>query len=405
MVSSAVPSGYMPTVLDYASIDKVAAEVDEETIWLRREIHRYPELAGNERRTSAMVAERLDAAGLSVSTRVGGYGVVAVLEGTIPGPTVGFRADMDAIEGTESFRGDFASSVPGVAHLCGHDMHTAVGVGLARVLAQSRGRISGRVMFLFQPAEETLAGARAMLADGVFERDVPREVYALHCAPLPAGTFAVMPGAGQPGQDHVEIEFSGPTAVADAARLAAVIDGYSTLRYPQDPKEFEWLAAGLQQPDGPLARFVVAASEVTPQAGGARVRGWLRAWPESRYFEIRDEVRSLVNSCADAWVEFPDEPFPAMVCSPELSEAAAGFLRGTFGDEAVTVMRALYPFNGEDFALFLRCVPGAMFYLGVANPVAGVNSMQHSPDFAADERALGIGVRAMAGFLASRLAV
>jgi amidohydrolase len=187
-------------LLNYALIDKAAAEIDEETIWLRREIHRHPELAGNERRTSALVAERLHAAGLSVSAHVGGHGVVAILEETGSGPTVGFRADMDAIEATESFHADFASSVPGVAHLCGHDVHTAVGVGLARVLAQLRGWINGRVVFLFQPAEETLSGARAMLADGVFERVTPREVYALYCGPLPMGTFAVMPGVGQPGK-------------------------------------------------------------------------------------------------------------------------------------------------------------------------------------------------------------
>jgi metal-dependent amidase/aminoacylase/carboxypeptidase family protein len=396
----------MPSALEYAAIDRAAAEIDEETIWLRREIHRHPELAGNERRTAGLVAEGLRAAGLSVSVGVGGHGVVAALEGAASGPAVCFRADMDAVEAAESFRADFASSVPGVAHLCGHDVHTAVGVGIARVLARLRDRINGQVVFLFQPAEETLSGARAMLADGVFERVTPREVYALHCGPLPVGMFAVMPGVGQPGQDRFEIELSGsgPGVMADADRLAAAIDGYSTIQYPRSPAEFERLGEDLLRADGPLARFVVAATQVTACDGGARVRGWLRAWPETRYTELRDEVRSLVESCPGARVEFPDEPFPAMVCSPELSMAAAGYLRGAFGDDAVVAMRALYPFNGEDFALFLRQVPGAMFYLGVANPEAGVNGIPHSPDFAADERALGIGVRAMAGFLASRLA-
>lgn len=92
-----------------------------------------------------------------------------------------------------------------------------------------------------------------------------------------------------------------------------------------------------------------------------------------------------------------------MVCSPELSEAAATYLQGALGAEAVMVLHASFPFNGEDFALFLRDVPGAMFFLGVANPEAGINGAPHTPDFAADERALGIGVRAMAGFLSSRL--
>lgn len=395
----------MAAVLDKASIDEVAAEIDGETILLRREIHRHPELAGDERRTSALVAGRLEAAGLRVATGVGGYGVVAVLEGDAPGRTIGFRADMDAVDAPESFRGDFASSVPGVAHLCGHDVHTAVGVGIARVLARLRDRIAGRVVFLFQPAEETLRGAEAMLADGVFDQDPPEEIYALHCGPLRAGTFAVMPGTGQPGQDHIEIELSGPDAATEAERLAAAIEGYSTIRFPQGPEEFAVLAADLQKADGPLARFVVATSHVRQtQQGGAHVDGWLRAWPESRYFEIRDEMRGLADSCADARIGFPQKPFPAMICSTELSEAAAGHLRGALGDDAVLVMRALYPFSGEDFGLFLNRVPGAMFYLGVADPTAGIDGVPHSPDFAVDERALGTGVRAMAGFLASRLA-
>lgn len=186
----------MTSVLDHASIDKAAAEIEEETIWLRREIHRHPELAGNERRTSALVAERLQAAGLSVSTGVGGHGVVAVLEGSGPGPTLGFRADMDAVDAPESPDAEFASLVPGAAHLCGHDLHTAIGVGLARVLARRRDRINGRVVFLFQPAEETLAGARAMLADGVFDQVAPQEVYALHCSPCP---WARSPSCREPG--------------------------------------------------------------------------------------------------------------------------------------------------------------------------------------------------------------
>ncbi|WP_194900131.1 M20 metallopeptidase family protein [Catenulispora pinisilvae] len=393
----------MPTVLDDASIATATARIEPELIRLRREIHRHPELAGHELRTSALVAAQLTAAGLAVTTGVGGHGVVAMLDGGSPGPTIAYRADMDAVADPETFDGDFASAVPGVAHICGHDVHTAVGVGLARVLAALRDRICGRVVFLFQPAEEDLTGAAAMLADGVFDRDVPREVYAVHCGPLPVGTFGVMPGTGHPGQAYVEIDLAGPRARADAARLAAAIDGFTTVRRPTSPEEFAQLIAGLQEPDGPLARFVVADSRVTERPDGAHVSGWLRAWPESRYAEIRDEVRALVDGCADARVEFP-EPFPAMVCSPELSNAAADYLRGALGPDAVWVIRALFPFNGEDFALFLQRVPGAMFYLGVANPELGIDGAPHSPDFSVDEGAVGVGVRAMAGFLADRLA-
>lgn len=319
------------------------------------------------------------------------------------GPTVAYRADMDAMDGDEMFDGDFASQVPGAAHLCGHDMHTAIGVGIAQVLARLRHHLTGRVVFIFQPAEETLDGARAMIADGVLDRTAPQEVYALHCDSLPVGTFAVMPGYGLPGQDRFHIELSGPNAAADGSRLVAGLDALSTVGYPQTPEQFQKLLSDLQRRDGPLARFVLAESILTTDERGAQVRGSLRAWPSDRHPRIRDEVRHLVESIDGARIEFPAPPFPAMVCSARLSEAAAAYLRDTIGTQAVIVWHAAFPFHGEDFALFLQRVPGAMFLIGVADPDAGLHGPPHAPDFAADERAIGIGVRAMAGLLSNRL--
>ncbi|WP_329272375.1 hypothetical protein [Streptomyces pseudovenezuelae] len=159
----------------------------------------------------------------------------------------------------------------------------------------------------------------------------------------------------------------------------------------------------MQTPDGPLARFVYALSHSSSGDDGARVHAYLRAWPESLYAEIREEVRRWVDALPRGRVEFTEPPLPAMVCSPELNAVAASYLRGALGADAVMVLHAAYPFNGEDFAYFLHQVSGAMFYLGVANPEAGINGVPHSPDFAADEHAIGIGVGAMAGFLSHRL--
>jgi amidohydrolase len=289
------------------------------------------------------------------------------------------------------------------AHVCGHDLHTAIGVGIAQVLARLRHRISGRVVFMFQPAEETLAGAHAMIADGVLDRTAPQEIYALHCGPLPVGTFAVMSGHGLPGQDRYHIDLSGPNAAEDGKRLRATIDALSTARRPQTTKQFQKLLSDLQRKDGPLARFVVAESALTMDQRHAHVQGSIRAWPDDRYRQIRDEMRRLVASVDRAPIEFPAEPFPAMVCSSQLSEAAAGYLRDAVGTRAVIVWHAAFPLYSEDFALFLRQVPGAMCLLGVANPEAGCNGVPHTPDFAADERAIGFGVRAMAGLLSKRL--
>lgn len=389
-----------------ASIDRIAACLDAELVSLRRDIHRWPELAGAERRTASAVAQRLRAAGLSPATGVGGHGVVAVLDGARPGPTVAYRADMDAVAGDELAVGECSSQVPGVAHLCGHDLHTAIGVGVAQVLTRLRHRFSGRVVFLFQPAEETLRGASAMIETGVLDRTAPREIYALHCGQLPVGTFAVSPGAGQAGQDVGHIEVSGPDAIDRGERLLAALNGLCTIAYPRTPAELARVVLDLQLPDGPLARFVFVQSRSTSgEDGTVRIRLGLRAWPDEVYPLLRKEVCRIVGAVGCARVEFPQPPFPAMVSSRELSWAAAVHLRLVAGVRAVKVLRAVLPFNSDDFALFLHRVPGAMLYLGVADPDTGVNGIPHAPDFAADERAIGLGVRAMAGLLLRRLHV
>jgi amidohydrolase len=221
--------------------------LDDELIELRREIHCCPELAGEERETAGLVAEQLRAAGLEVTTGVGGHGVLAVLDGSADGPTVVYRADMDAVDAQHNvyrfprsgraFDEGFASRVPGVAHLCGHDLHTAIGVGVARTLAQGPAPVRGRLAFVFQPAEEPLQGARAMLETGLVQRLAPRESYALHCAPLPAGTIAVSPGYGLPGLDHIRIVLPG----GDDAAVAAIVSEVSelgTVEYPQSVADY-----------------------------------------------------------------------------------------------------------------------------------------------------------------------
>lgn len=421
-----------------AAVDRVAARLDAETVELRRTIHRRPELAGDERHTAALVAQRLQAAGLSVTTGVGGHGVVAVLDGTGggpgAGPTVAYRADLDAVAADEpACPPAFASRVPGAAHLCGHDVHTAVGVGVAEVLARLRDRIRGRIVFVFQPAEETCEGARAMIATGLLERLAPREIYALHCAPLPTGTIAAAPGLGLPGQDRFTAHLPGPAAASAAAALAARLDGLGTVRRPATEPEWQRLLGHLSEPDGPLARYVfIETRVVTPGPdgtadgpAGARVEGWTRAWPDGRYAALRAQIRALVAEHPGARVEFDGEPFPAMVNSPELGAAGARRIARTLaalaapGDDArgeapgatapraaapqAVTLHGTLPFNGEDFALFLRRVPGAMFFLGVGGPEAGLGGLPHSPAFDPDERAIGIGTRAMAALLCHRI--
>jgi metal-dependent amidase/aminoacylase/carboxypeptidase family protein len=173
--------------------DRIAAQVTSETsslVAFRRDLHQHPEVSGAESRTAARIAARLRDLGLTVRTGVGGHGVVAELTGGRPGPLVAYRADMDAVPSTAPDPVEFSSTVPGVRHICGHDLHVTVAVGLASALAKVRADLPGRVMFIFQPAEERAAGARAMLDDGLFRDARPSAIFGLHTSPLPVGQLA-----------------------------------------------------------------------------------------------------------------------------------------------------------------------------------------------------------------------
>lgn len=390
-----------PKSVNEESVNAVAAGLDRDLIELRRNIHRHPEIAGQEQRTAEVVARRLRAAGLDVTTGVGGYGVVGVLTGANRGRTVAYRADMDAVPPDEQIGGGTQA-----AHLCGHDVHTTVGVGVAEVLARLRDRLDGTVMFVFQPAEEALAGAAAMLDDGVFARTRPAEIHALHCGPFPVGQFVVTPGFGLPGQDRGVITLTGSNAMARAGRLATEIGALGTVSPPATSEDLEQLVADIQAQDSPLARFIFMQAQASDAEGRVEVRVSCRCWPEDRYAEIRQDIRRLARSAGEASVTFPNDPFPAMVCPEREGQAIKRYLRQTAGRDRVRTLHAAVPYSGEDFALFLDRVPGTFTFLGVRAPGAAIEtSYPHFGTFSPDERAIGYGVRAMAGWLAGRTSI
>jgi metal-dependent amidase/aminoacylase/carboxypeptidase family protein len=392
-MASAEPASALRS-LDEDAVDAAASRLDGDLIELRRDIHRHPEVAGQERRTAELVAERLRAAGLEVRTGVGGYGVVGVLTGARPGRTVAYRADMDAVPPDQQ-RGDGAV----LAHVCGHDLHTTIGVGVAQVLASLRDRLAGTVVLVFQPAEETLAGAAAMLGDRVFAGTRPVEIHAVHCGPFPVGQFAVTPGFGLPGQDHGVATFTGSDANERAQRLAAEINALGTVSPPGSSADLERLVVDVQLPDGPLARFVFMTASASDTA---EVQVSYRCWPEQRYLQVRQDIRRLARA-AGTTATFAADPFPAMRRPEREGQAIRHYLRHTLGQDRVRTLHAALPFSGEDFALFLNRLPGTYTILGVRSPGADIEtSYPHFTTFNPDERAIGHGVRAMSGWLAER---
>lgn len=366
-------------------------------IALRRAIHREPELAGHEEATARRIVGALQGLGFEVRTHVGGQGVVAILRGGRPGPVIAYRADMDAVDDDEQADVVFRSIHAGAGHICGHDIHMAVAVGLAQIFAAERAELPGTLELIFQPGEEALTGARAMIDAGALADPAPREIYAVHAAGLPVGMISIAPSVGLPGLDQFDLKLPPGTS---APEVAARIRALSTVERPHDAAGWQALLGELMASPSPLDHFLWVRAFPDPKLPQIHVA--VRAARDDAYDGVRAQIAALAPP--STVVDHPEPPFPGMFSDAALSNAAAAPLASVIGADHVVRVAASFPFNGEDFALFLHRVPGAMFWLGVANPEHGMNGLPHSPDFQADERAIAIGARAMAAVIRARMA-
>ena len=198
-----------------------AAELQTELVELRRDFHRHPEVAGEEVRTAQKVAEYLEHLGLEVTKNLGGHGVIGLLKGAKPGKTVVWRADMDAMHADEPDPVSFKSEIEGKRHICGHDVHTTIGLGIAKVLSERKNELAGNIYFLFQPAEETLRGAADMIQDGVLDLMKANEIYGAHVSPLQVGVLSAKPNMVYADWHHITIRFQGNE---NKTEIAALID-------------------------------------------------------------------------------------------------------------------------------------------------------------------------------------
>jgi amidohydrolase len=386
------------------SVSRLAEAFYPELIGIRRDIHRHPELSGEEERTAALIAYYLDELGLEVETGVGGHGVVAFLRGTRNQPVVAYRADMDALEGEIFEDHNFSSVIPNTSHKCGHDVHVAIALGAAHILTTMRSELPGSVKFIFQPAEENLSGAVKMLEAGVLDNNPPLAIFATHVAPCECGKIAVNPGLGLPGIEEFTIYFQGENAVQVAENIERSINQIGTVSYPKNDREaqqfFDHLVQHASEPDV----FILAEGYLDEERtnGRATLRGFIKASSESEYVLARNEINSLLSDYQDASLVIHrtfDKVVPDMVNDEVLAMWSICPLQEMAGSGNVIVARRTTPFSGEDFACFLQRIPGVMFFLGGSNKGKNISAVPHSPHFAIDERAILVGVKCMANLL------
>jgi amidohydrolase len=373
---------------------QAVAARERDLVGRRRHFHAEPELAFKEAETARVIADHLSRFGLEVSTGVARTGVVGNLEGGRGGRRVLVRADMDGLPIEERSGLPYSSIRGGVMQACGHDVHLAIALTLAQLLAERRDSIAGSVRFAFQPAEEISSGASAMIREGVLE-GVDR-VLGLHVwAGLETGRIAVRPGPMWASADLFELTVTGkgghgamPHLTVDAVVVAAqVISALQTLVSRETaPTEPAVLTLG----------SVHGGSAANVVAGEVRIQGTLRAFNPALRERLLKRIAELARGIASSMggsAGFTNlSGAPPVVNDAAMADMVAAAAREVVGEENVTPFEPLMV--GEDFAYFLEQRPGCFFLLGGA-PEDGPR-VHHTADFAVDERCLLIGLEVMA---------
>lgn len=371
-------------------INRFADLAEEITEW-RRDIHAHPELLYDTHRTSELVAEKLKAFGVDeVVTGIGRTGVVGVIKGKSngSGKVIGLRADMDALPLDEITGKPYASTVPGKMHACGHDGHTAMLLGAAKYLSETR-NFDGTVIVIFQPAEEGGAGAKAMVDDGLMDRFGIQEVYGMHNMPgEPLGSFHIRPGAMMAAADRIQIDIEGV-----GGHAAKPHDAVDTLLV--GAHIIQAVQSIASRNVDPLKSVVVSITafnggftdNVIPQT--ARLRGTVRTLDA----EVRDlaekRLKEIVPTIASAFGAKAEvnylRDYPITINHAEQTEFAAGIARKISGDDNV-VTDVAPTMGGEDFSFMLLERPGAFIFVGNGN-----SASLHHPAYDFNDELIPVG--------------
>jgi amidohydrolase len=387
-----------------------AAQVEDKVIAWRRDIHQHPELSNREVRTAALVAGHLKALGFDeVRTQVGHTGVIGILKGGLPGPTVALRADMDALPVKEMVDLPFASKVRTtyrgrevyVMHACGHDAHTAILMGVAQVLAGMRAQIPGTVRFIFQPAEEgppegEEGGAPLLIKEGVLAGpDAPGAIFGLHVAPAPAGTVSANSGGIMAAADNFSITIKGrqthgamPWMGVDPITIASqVILALQTIPSRQLDITRSAAVISVGAINGGV-RGNIIPSEVT-------LIGTIRTFDKQVQKNLHDKMRSMVQGIAESYGATAEVDInmvmPVTYNDPTLTRAMTPVLKNQFGDGWV---EGGFTMGAEDFAFYQEKIPGMFVSLGVLPEGTPLDKAapNHSPFFQVNEAELVKGV-------------
>jgi amidohydrolase len=384
-----------------SDIRALEKEIHPELVAIRRQLHAHPELSFQEHQTAALICKWLDQLKIPYQKGLAGTGVVGFIKGKNPGKSLrAFRADMDALPIQEAGEKPYRSTVPGVMHACGHDVHTTCLLGLAHILQTLKNRWEGTIQLIFQPGEELLPGGASLLLDeGIFSPLKPEAIIAQHVhPPLEAGKVGFRAGPYMASSDELYLTVTGKgghgamphDCIDPIAIMAQIISGLQMVvsRYA-NPFTPSVLTFGRIQSDG-------GATNIIPNS--VSLQGTFRTMDESWRIQAHQQISSIVSGIAQSFgaeaVLRIVQGYPVLVNDPKLTarcrEASESYL-GTSN-----VVDLPMRMTSEDFAWYSHHIPACFFRLGTGNVEKGISSPIHTDTFDIDESALSIGAGLMA---------
>jgi amidohydrolase len=378
-------------------IGRIAARLTPELSELRKQLHQHPELAFEEHETAKAVSAFLSRLGVPFRTGIGKTGIVAVLEGSAPGRTIGIRADMDALPIHEQTGLPFASKIPGKMHACGHDVHTVIALGVAAALSEMKDSLKGTIKFIFQPAEETLSGARAMIADGVLDDPKMDLILGYHNWPaVPAGKVGYNAEAVMSSADAFDVTLKGrdghgahPHLAVDALAAGAYFVSQLQTIVSREVKPLSPAVLTVGEFHAGTARNVIA--------GSAQLKGIVRTMEPGLSEKIEAAMRRMLEGIKTGMrVDYEldwKRVAPALRNHPATLARLLASARDVLGES--NVLELPEPSMGsEDFAWFAEKVPAA--HLRIGSKIDGLDTAIHRANYDCNELAIPVGIRVVA---------
>ena len=395
----------------HQSIGNQSNEIFNSLVEVRRDFHKYPEFSGNEVRTSKVIAEYLVNLGLEVKTEIAGNGVIGILKGKKKGKNIAWRADMDALPYNLPDGTPYKSKIDGVQHGCGHDVHMAIGLGIAEVLAKNKDVINGTIYFIFQPEEETFIGAKNMVGNKEFSEMNLDEIYALHVTELPVGQILVKPNELYAYQKILQITFNDTFSKEDAEtlykKLRSEVQRKKDDRNPWEVSKAFDSIEGLMNSNTFFKDYLFINENFVLKEDQNQVQIITEMYETNKANlpNLLPRIKQVINNS-----EFKDkfistsyiQENPTVLNDEKLTDKAIKIIKDIYGSEAVGSAYGQIPYFNDDFFYFQQKVPGVYFLLGGSNREKGIIAMNHAPNFRVDEECIRIGVKSFSSLILER---